>query len=42
MSVSLAGKIDKALGKMGAVFNFSLSGEAKDEMRKSLMFEVEF
>ena len=41
MSVQLACKLDKALGKLGAV-NFSLQGEALDESRRRLVFEVEF
>ena len=42
MSISLAAKVDKALGKLGAVCNFSIEGEAKNEARKKLVFEVEF
>lgn len=42
MSVSLAAKIDGALGKLGASCNFSLEGEAQHEMRQKLYFEVQF
>lgn len=42
MSVQLAAKLDKALGKLGAACNFSLKGEALTESRRRLVFEVEF
>ena len=42
MSVQLASKLDKALGKLGASVNFSLKGEAFAESRRRLVFEVEF
>lgn len=42
MSVQLAGKLDKALSKLGASVNFSLQGEALEESRRKLVFEVEF
>lgn len=42
MSVQAATKIDKALAKLGASFNFSLEGEAHAEQRQTLVFEIEF
>ena len=42
MSAQLAGKLDKALTKLGTAVNFSLQGEALDESRRKLVFEVEF
>ena len=42
MNVQAAAKIDKALSKLGASFNFSLEGEALTEQRRRLLFEIEF
>lgn len=42
MSVQLAGKLDKAISKLGATCNFSLRGEALNESHKRLVFEVDF
>lgn len=42
MSVQLAAKLDKALGKLGATCNFTLQDEAYTESRRRLVFEVEF
>lgn len=42
MSVSLAAKLDKAIGKLGCACNFSLEGKAKTEARKKFLFDVEF
>ena len=42
MSEQLGAKLDKALSKLGASCNFSLKGEALNESRRRLVFEVEF
>ena len=42
ISQGMAGKIDAALGKMGAECNFSLKGEVESESRKRMIFEIEF
>ena len=42
MNVALAAKLDKALGKLCSMYNFSLEGEAKAEARRKLVFEIEF
>ena len=42
MSFSLAAKVDSALGKLGYTCNFSLQGEALNEARRKLQFDIEF
>lgn len=42
MSLTMATKIDSALGKLGASCNFSIRGEVQNESRRKLLFDIEF
>lgn len=42
MSCAMAGKVETALKKLGAEFNFSFEGEVKKESRQTLALDIEF
>lgn len=42
ISKEMAGKLDAAIKAMGAKGNFSISSQVEQEMRKKLVFEIEF
>lgn len=42
MSSAMAGKVETALKKIGAEFNFSFEGEVKKESRQTLALDMEF
>lgn len=42
ISAQAAAKVEKALKKIGVSFNFSFEGEALNESRRKLFFEIEF
>lgn len=42
LSADMAGKVDAALDKLGAVMNFSLKGEVQNDLRTKMIYEVRF